>query len=292
MQYKIKFFSNFCDSKHLKNVFEDICQVSKMENYGEDKDIWITTADDYSHVIILNSAMPILTIPKSNVVGLAYEPPQFNQLLGLTYQFIDYAQKHIGKYFTGNKHTLPDPFIENFAYMSYITPLQYIPLKTKHMSIMVSQKNIAPGHKYRHQIVQQILKTNLPIDIYGRGAVFYNNLNDSRVKGVFNEYEPYESYDFHICIENFQTNCYISEKLMNPLLCGTTPIYWGASHAGKYVYDERLISLSGNITEDMQLIENICKSPEKYKQKIDPVEIHDKINILKHLDILFTSDIL
>ena len=74
---------------------------------------------------------------------------------------------------------------------------------------------------------------------------------------------------------------------MNPLLCGTTPVYWGASQASKYVYDDRLISLSGNIKEDMRLIENIFKYPEKYKQNIDPKEIHDKINILKHLDILF-----
>ena len=29
-----------------------------MDNYGVDKDIYITNDDDYTHVIILNTAMP------------------------------------------------------------------------------------------------------------------------------------------------------------------------------------------------------------------------------------------
>jgi hypothetical protein len=47
--------------------------------------------------------------------------------------------------------------------MWHITPLLMTPSKTNRMSIMVSNKNNAPGHKYRHKLVQAILQSNLPI---------------------------------------------------------------------------------------------------------------------------------
>jgi hypothetical protein len=305
MTIKIRIFSSFCESANCKKTFERLCETSKMSNYGPDKDIYITNDDDYTHVIILNTAMPVLkNIPKQNVVGLAFEPPIF---LGLSLDFVEYAEKYIGKYFIGEKYDLPSPFIENYSYMWYTTPLTYIPIKTKRMSIMVSEKNDAPGHKYRHMLVQRILSQNLPIDIYGRGCEKYNYLNsntnssnqnsifpfllkkqtkDPRLKGKFEDIEPYESYDFHICIENFSTNEYFSEKITSTLLCGTTPIYWGCKNIDSY-FPDSFIKLTGSIDSDILLLTNILKNPEEYKKNIDIDLVKDKINILKHLDDIF-----
>jgi hypothetical protein len=176
------------------------------------KDI-ITINDDYTHAIIINTAMPVLkNIPKENVIGLAFEPVQF---LGLTQQFIEYAKKYIGKYLIGDRINLPPLFVEHYGYMWHITPLTYLPQKKNIMSIMISQKNSAKGHIYRHELVQKILSSNLPIDIYGRGCIYYNAIKDSRLKGTFENNEPYESYQFHICIENFRASHYFSEKITN-----------------------------------------------------------------------------
>ena len=57
---------------------------------------------------------------------------------------------------------------------------------------MVSRKNQAPGHIYRHYLVKEILKTNLPIDIWGNGCIYYKNIKDNRIKGDFKEIEPYK----------------------------------------------------------------------------------------------------
>lgn len=64
-----------------------------------------TTGEDYTHAIILNTAIPMLTIPKENVIGLSLEP------VILSPAFIAYADKHIGKYFIGEQRDLPAPFI-------------------------------------------------------------------------------------------------------------------------------------------------------------------------------------
>jgi hypothetical protein len=289
-------------------------QTSSMLNYGKDKQIFFTCDDDYTHVIIVNTAMPVLKdIPKENVIGLAYEPPFF---LGLSMDFIEYAQKYIGKYYIGNTFDLPAPFTESNAYLIHTTPLSYVPIKQNIMSIMVSKKSTAPGHKYRHFLVQRILSMKLPIDIYGNGCDCYKNLNindsklsmntnmnmlydksfsfllnnkiDSRIKGNFVDIEPYESYDFHIGIENFKTSHYFSEKIINPLLCSTTPVYWGCENITSY-FPDNVIVLSGNIENDINIIQNILRNPSQYKCNIDADAIQNKMNLLQNLDKVFPT---
>ena len=159
MKYKIRFFSSFGDEKQVKEVLNRLCETSNMDNYGEGKEIEVTDGDDYSHVFILNTAMPKLkdNFPKENVMGLAFEPLIF---LGLSQTFVNYAEKNIGKYFIGDKSILPSVFVENFSYMWYCTPCKSIPDKTKRMSIMVSEKGRTDGHKYRHSLVKRILNTS------------------------------------------------------------------------------------------------------------------------------------
>jgi len=281
---KIKFFSSFGESSSVKSIYERLCEAHLINEYGHDKKLFITDGDDYTHVIILNTAMPVLkNIPKQNVIGLAFEPPRF---LGLTPAFINYAQKNINKYYIGEKGNLPEPFTEGFGYMWHITPLTYLPIKKTYMSIMISQKQNAPGHLYRHTLVKHILKYNLPIDIYGRGCEYYASLNDSRIKGKFNNIEPYENYDFHICIENFQTSHYFSEKIMDPLLCNTTPIYLGCRNIKDY-FNDNVILLSGNVKDDIILLNNILRNPSQYKKSIKLDDIKDKINLIKNVERLF-----
>lgn len=284
---RIRFFSSFCDSENCKSVYERICETQSMDNYGKDKDIYITTEDDYTHVIILNNAMPKIkeNIPKQNIIGLAHEP---NDYLGLSNQFVQYAQKYIGKYFIGKKNDLPEPFIEHHGYIWHITPLKSIPLKTNIMSIMVSNKAHAPGHQYRHKLVQAILQSNLPIDIYGRGCMYYKNTRDSRLKGNFVELEPYESYNFHICIENFQIPHYFSEKITNTLLTGTTPLYWGCTNINSY-FPDTAYELHGDVHMDMELLKMIFQNPQYYRKSIDVNSVKQKINLLHNIDTLFAT---
>ena len=165
------FFSDFCSSEKCKILFEACCKVDDIDNYGKDKEIYITSDDDYTHAVILNKATPALKISKNNVLGLACEPLDF---LGLNKNFIDYAKQHIGKYFIGEKDDeMEDPFVEHHGFMWFDHPATNKTDKTdktKLMSIVFSNKNWAPGHNYRHVLVKNIIEKNLPIDIYGRGC--------------------------------------------------------------------------------------------------------------------------
>ena len=215
----VKIFCPFASSEKCKEVYERINFSTEFDFYGENKKVYITTEDNYTHAIIINTGMPDLKIPKENVIGLAFEPTQF---LNITNEFVNYAQQHIGKYLIGDKYNLPEPFINHFGYMWHSRPPKEITLKEKVMSIVVSNKRSAPGHIYRHQLIEQIIKNQLPIDIYGHGSGQYSY---PTVKGSFNDAEPYENYLFSVCIENFKCSHYFSEKIITPLLYNCMPIY-------------------------------------------------------------------
>ena len=282
MTWRIRIFSDFCTSQVASDSYIICCDASTNPLYGSDKDFVFVNDDTYTHAILLNKAMPTLTIPKSNVIGLAQEPLPF---LGLTNEFIEYCKKHVHKYYLGDKGDLPDPFIESNSYIYFDRPFEDT-AKPKPMSIMVSQKTNAPGHVYRHKLVQRILQTKLPIDIWGRGCYMYTNTNDSRLKGNFSKYEPYQGYMFHIAIENFETNHYFSEKIINPLLLGTIPIYMGCKNIQTY-FPDQYIKLTGNIDIDMNLLEMICTMPSFYHLKIDNTLVNNAVNIIQNMKQLF-----
>ena len=84
----IKIFSDFSTSLNSKLVYERLCETHLIPYYGKGNDVFITTDDDYTHAIILNTAMPFLKIPKERVIGFAFEPLPY---LHLTPIFINYA---------------------------------------------------------------------------------------------------------------------------------------------------------------------------------------------------------
>lgn len=289
---KIRIFTDF--HKATDDPTSNYLESSGMKlDPDYNKTFCFTSGDDYTHVILLNCPTPNIShIPKKNVIGIAMEPVQF--LRGFApicpsvklKDFIEYVQKYVGKYYVGDQFDLPKPFIERCRYRNSSIQMVPYPEKKKIMSIMISNKVSAPGHKYRHMLVLEILKHNLPVDIYGRGCVYYKQY-DVRFKGFFKDNEPYEDYKFHIAIENFESNHYFTEKIINPLLLNCSPIYLGCRNIDEY-FPDVVIKLNGDIEHDIKLIKSICDSHEKYQKQIDIDKIQKTISI-KNLINEFTN---
>ena len=166
----VKIFSDFCSSETCQEIFERV--------WPSDDQIRWTTDDSFSHAILLNQAMPRLFLPRKNVLGFALEPPEF---LHWKESHVTYMKATVSKYFIGNTGNT-SPFITHHGFLWHIP--YALTTKTDIMSIMVSEKQYAPGHKYRHMLVSEILKTNLPIHIFGRGCP---EGSDARLKCSFTE---------------------------------------------------------------------------------------------------------
>ena len=287
--YLIKIFSDFCTSEQCKKNYENIYQATFMENYGPNKKVYFTTEDNYTHAIIINQAMPgNLNVKKKNVIGLAFEP---YEILVPSPTFIEYAKKNIHKYYIGTKKNLPEPFVEGFSFMWFADPHRTIEEKEKKniMSIIVSEKIFAPGHQYRHQLIEKIVERKLPIDIYGRGSNYYKEKYKTNfAKGSFDGELPYEDYLFSICIENFSNQHYFSEKIMSPLMYNCMPLYWGCKNIFQYFDKENIILLTGEIETDIKQIEEILENPKKYYQPTYTKLIQKKINLIENIDVVFS----
>lgn len=295
---RIKIFSSFCSTNHAKHSSERLLTPYLNIQYGPNFKVGSTNTshvyvvdendEDYSHVIIWNTAMPKIPkrIPKRNIIGVAFEPPPY---LGLTPEFIEYAMNNIHVYYIGDSRGLPKPFVEGNSYLPYMIPPKTIPYKSSTISIVLSHKSDLPGHKYRHQLVSYILHHNLPIDIHGSGTLRgrYKSFKSERIKGPFdNQREPYEEYMFTIAIENVASNHYYSEKVINPLLDGCVPIYLGCKNIQTY-FPNKVVLLNGDIIHDMNLLMLILQKPMKYFKNINPIEIHKKSCYLNNLNSLF-----
>ena len=284
----VKIFCTFASSESCKQVYETLNCGRGMELYGENKKIHITDNDDYTHAIILNTAMPPLKIPKQNVLGLAFEPVQF---LGMTPEFVQYALQHIGKYLIGDTvHSLPSLFVPHFGYLWHSPPpplLAEIKMKTRIMSIIVSKKTTAPGHAYRHKLTQEIIKRGLPIDIYGNGSTKYSSF--PRVKGPFDDdVQPYRDYLFSICIENFRSGHYFSEKIITPLMHNCLPIYHGCINIHAYFDKEDVITLTGDTERDIPRLIAILINPRMYYRRTCTDKNKKTVNLIENLENLFS----
>ena len=276
---KLKVFSNFCSSEQAINNYKNVYDLNN-NNPFEGK-IDFTYGDDYTHALLLNNTYVNLDLPKENVLGLAFEPPEF---LGLSAPYMEWAKTKMKHYYLGVK--IDDTFINHYGFQwhHWFKDINHNPNKTKLMSIVFSNKKTTFGHQYRWELINEILKTNLDIDIYGFGC---NTLNstDSRVKGGFDYNEPYKDYLYSICIENTQYDDYISEKFNDCLIDKTIPVYFGARKSKKYFNDSHII-LTGSINEDMKILTDICNNPELYKKDVDSglnELISGKANLMVHL---------
>ena len=285
---RIKIFSDFCNSETCKQKYESMCKVHKMNNYGADKYLNITTGNTYTHAILLNCPIVAdISVPPECVLGLAFEPIPY---LRLSYDFINFADKHIGTYYIGHKHpNLTSPlFKEHHGFMWHTDhPVSVEPMvknSKNAISLIISNKLQAPGHIYRHKLAKFILIHDLPIDIWGNGAAHYiSKFPDKKnIKGSFKDKEPYEPYSLSICIENHRHPHYFSEKISNCFICNTTPIYLGCTEIETY-FPNQITHLTGNLQEDCTLLVEISKNPSNYIREIKTNDNDNVLNLMKNL---------
>jgi hypothetical protein len=111
---------------------------------------------------------------------------------------------------------------------------QKINEKTKEISIIASPASRTVGHKLRHDIIQSNI---MELDLFGGG---YNPIE--------NKITALKDYRFSIIIENEKIDNWFTEKIIDCLMTGTIPIYWGCPNIGNY-FDTRGFIIVDSIEE-------------------------------------------
>ena len=77
-----------------------------------------------------------------------------------------------------------------------------------------------------------------------------------------------KDYRFHVCIENFQSNMYFSEKVIDPVCAGVIPVYLGCRNIDEF-FPGMIIKLTGDLPTDMRLLADICANPDKFSKTVN-----------------------
>lgn len=265
---KIRFLCSFCSDTQCLNNYMNVCNI-KDRKY---KNIEFVDDNSFTHIVIYgninNRILEFIDkykINKKNIIGFSAEPYEFSNTLvsnKIEYRISKSYKFKVDNYKDGYTFQWHH-WKTNLLNKSYIKPLK--------MSIILSSKKYTHGHKYRHLLVNKILSTNLDIHIYGRGSNEHGS--DPRIKGVFNDFEPYNNYMYHIAIENTpDTELYISEKFTNCIVANTIPIYYGAEKVNDIFGNDCCYKLCGDLDKDLDKITNIYNNCEKYKLNLEKAQ--------------------
>lgn len=121
--------------------------------------------------------------------------------------------------------------------------------KSRMVSLIASAKRDSEGHRLRHAVVDWVRQSGQPVDIMGRGYLPFERKSDGLAP-----------YRYSVVIENVRERNYFSEKLVDAVLCGTVPIYWGCPNI------DRFVDTSGMI---------LCRSEEDLRRAISAASEED-----------------
>jgi len=124
------------------------------------------------------------------------------------------------------------------------------------VSIVSSDKDYLPGHKFRHEIIQHFSSR---IQVFGSGYGKFGDITDS-----------YTEYKFQVVIENGRYPEYVSEKFFNCIKTQTIPIYWGGKEAVRKMGFDLNGILFFDTKEKLNDIIDML-SPELYESKKESV---------------------
>ena len=114
---------------------------------------------------------------------------------------------------------------------------------------LASNKNYAPGHKLRHEIISKNLHKNL--ELWGSGYKWFSDEPEDRLK-------PFKDYMYVIVVENCKHPNYFTDKIIDCFASGCIPIYWGDPNIDQH--------FNGNGFYKWNTIEDLTKILEKINQ--------------------------
>lgn len=277
----VRFFSNFASSKELL----DQIYRQTPRSFFVGKKLAFTYDEEYTHAVVLNWTKEKIKTPIANNIAFVIEPLEIRKLCDretlkpFRYDNVCriYTPTVEDKELFGEKHRFLRSQILLFA--EFCKEEGFLPsIKPLRMSMVVSFKNLIPLHTKRLQVVQALLKTQLPIDFYGRD---FTKSKDPRIKGSIPQFDKHlalRPYQFSIGLENTLCPEVLTEKFQDCIVNHTVPITNnpGAMKyfpVGSYVY----IDFAKSVPQLVDDIKNVFVNEDIRKYNVGVMQAKRKI---------------
>jgi Glycosyltransferase family 10 (fucosyltransferase) C-term len=123
-----------------------------------------------------------------------------------------------------------------------------VPPKDRSLSWITSNLAVFEGHRTRMQFLNRV-RDAMSFDLFGRG---FNFIED--------KWDGLAPYRYTIAVENYQNPYYWSEKITDPLLAWTMPIYFGCTRISKYLPEGSFVAIDINDPDAIEQIQEIVAS--------------------------------
>jgi len=296
---KIKFVAYWNSDYEIYNFINDIWNIDGVY------DNILTYGNDYTHMVILNKS-DVNNVDKKKLYGIILEPnwsPNFDiSLFDKCNKVITYQPEVYNKNNTIfspllGTHRLYDCHYKGDIIYQKNTTKNIINSnfkKTKKLSIIINYhsesnniKKLHPVTRYyeREQLVLNLLKSDLDFDMYGQDWDSIG-INDFRYKGFLsNKLDGIKNYEYTISLENSSIRGNITEKIIDPILCKTIPIYNGHESISEFYPNcFEYLHYDGNEINQIKKIINGEKKKYNFNSSIhNYLNVYNPIKIIKNL---------
>lgn len=116
------------------------------------------------------------------------------------------------------------------------------------VSTIMSGRNCLPGHKLRRELWERRHEIKIPFDFYlGTHNILpgeYYQQDGIRLSAGKTEKKRAFNRMFHITIDSYKRKNHYSEKLIDPLVTKTVPIYWGCINLQDYFDSSGILEIN------------------------------------------------
>ena len=212
-------------------------RIELTENGGDDR--------EWDLVLVFDglAAPQSFSVRAGGLVFVAGEPPdgiaytrEFLSQFDMTYCAHPYARDRANnrpdQYFN-NWHFGYNPSTRHFRWSFRDLACMPIPSKTRDVSVIMSNLAYMPNHlKRRHFLALLQERLGDRLDVFGRGHRFIPYKDEALLP-----------YRYHICIENSVVPDLWTEKLADPFLGWSVPIYGGCPNVERYFPANALVRI-------------------------------------------------
>jgi len=147
--------------------------------------------------------------------------------------------------------------------------------KTYNASIIASMKKTTVGHQMRHNVIKQFKDRIECIRGLGYEPIDY-------------KLESLRACRYSIEIENSQQDNYFTDKLLDCLLTGTVPVYWGCKNVGS-LFDIRGMHIFNSIDELESIFQQLGEDDYKSKYKYVVNNLQEALKYSSVDDYIYTN---
>ncbi len=219
---KVGFFSNF-------EISHDFLRTQLGEEYCQQHEVLINPSGALDLAFTFNYSNKFRKyLHRGPEYFLVMEP----EVPGLWHTFVGRRSRKYRKVFSphnGLWSALPWHVGFNFEQLQEMLPSP----KTRLLSAIASTAGALPGHKSRLEYITALQNFGVNFDLFGRG----------REVELAEKSEGLLPYMYSVAIENSNQAGYFTEKIFDPILCWTVPIYVGAPDIEDYLPSAAYVSL-------------------------------------------------